>query len=140
MTAPYSDFLAGKVQAPAVYGFTAHADQLPGFLFPFQRAVVTRALQQGRYALFEDCGLGKTGQELAWAQAVARHTGGTVLIFAPLAVAQQIVQEGEKFGIPVRYVRDEAAAAQATQDGVPLHVTNYERLDAFTVSAYAGVV
>lgn len=133
----YADFLSAKVQHPSAYGFEVDPSTLPAFLFPFQRAVVTRALKMGRYALFEDCGLGKTGQELAWAQAVCEHTGGKVLIFAPLAVAQQIVLEGEKFGIPVQYVRDAAEAAQAS---TPIHVTNYERLEGFTVSEYAGVV
>lgn len=137
LTDPYATFLTDKVQTPPVYGFEVAPEELPAFLFPFQRAIVQRALQLGRYALFEDCGLGKSGQELAWAQAVTRHTGGAVLIFAPLAVAQQLVQEGEKFGIPVSYVRDQAEAAAAPS---AIHVTNYERLDAFHVGGYAGVV
>ena len=135
--AAYSDFLTAKAKAAPVYGFEIDPDTLPAFLFPFQRAVVTWALRLGRAALFEDCGLGKTGQELAWGQAVAQHAGGKVIFFAPLAVAQQIVTEGVKFGIPITYVRDQGEANAAATE---LVVTNYERLERFDLTQFVGAV
>lgn len=103
-------------------------------LFDFQRDIVAWALKRGRAALFEDCGLGKTPQQLEWARVVAEHTGGNVLILAPLAVAAQTVREGQKFGITVRQARRQADA----QPGIT--ITNYEMLEHFQPEAFAGVV
>lgn len=103
-------------------------------LFPFQRACVAWALERGRAALFEDCGLGKGPQQLEWARHVAEHTHGRVLILAPLAVAQQTVREGVKFNIPVAYAHDASEIREA------ITVTNYERLDRFDAAAFSGVV
>jgi hypothetical protein len=97
-------------------------------LFPFQRDIVKWALRRGRAAIFADCGLGKTPMQLSWAAQVP----GRVLILAPLAVAQQTVREGKKFGIEVAYSR------------VPcddrIVITNYEMLDHFNPSEFAGIV
>jgi hypothetical protein len=90
-------------------------------LFDFQSAIVGQSLRKGRYALFCDCGLGKTPMQLEWAAQVP----GRVLILAPLAVAQQTVREGKKFGHDVRYVRSQ------TSDCAKIHITNYEMLEHF---------
>lgn len=55
----YQEFLQSKAKPAKELGFSVDPAKLPAFLFPFQRDVVTRALKMGRYALFEDCGLGK---------------------------------------------------------------------------------
>jgi hypothetical protein len=90
-------------------------------LFDFQSAIVGQSLRKGRYALFCDCGLGKTPMQLEWAAQVP----GRVLILAPLAVAQQTVREGQKFGHDVRYIRSQ------TSDCAKIHITNYEMLEHF---------
>ena len=65
----------------------------------FQKGFIVKcALKAGKYALFEDCGLGKTIQQLEWAQKVIEYTGDSVLILAPLAVSGQTIKEGDKFG------------------------------------------
>jgi DNA modification methylase len=105
-------------------------DKLHPGLFPFQRDVVDWGLRRGRAAFFEDCGLGKTLQQLEW----ARHIPGNVLILAPLAVAAQTVREGERFGIPVKYCRDK-------RDREPgITITNYEMLDHFDPDVFTGIV
>ena len=129
----YSDFIAAKARSAPPVGI-ADPPTLPDFLFPFQADCVRWTLRRGRAALFEDCGLGKSPQQLVWSDAVARHAGSPVLILAPLAVAQQTVREGEKFGIRVSY-----ATSGALADG-PITITNYERLDAFDLSRFAGIV
>jgi hypothetical protein len=103
-------------------------------LFDFQRDCVRWALRKGRAALFQDCGLGKTVEQLEWARHVCRHTGGNVLIFAPLAVAKQTEREGEKFGILVKACR--------TRDDCKsdIAVTNYEMLEHFDPESFAGIV
>ena len=100
--------------------------------FAFQRRIVEWALRCGRAAIFADCGLGKTAMQLAWAQAVCSHTGGRVIVVAPLAVAQQTVREGTKFGIDATYARGPCDAR--------IVVTNYEMMDRFDMLDFAGVV
>src|SRR5574343_116807 len=89
----YADFLAEKAQLEGNHGFSPV--WLPEFLFDFQAAAVEWATLKGRAALFEDCGLGKTVQELVWAENVVRKTGGRVLLLTPLAVTAQIADEAK---------------------------------------------
>lgn len=131
---PYEAFLAAKRVQIIPAGFEPEPISSP--LFPFQRDVVAWAVRTGRAAIYADCGLGKTGMQLEWARQVANHTGGPVIILAPLAVAQQTVREGAKFGIDVAY-------RQAGADVLPtdrIVVTNYERLAAFDTPVFSGVV
>jgi len=103
-------------------------------LFPFQRDIVKWAIRKGRACLFEDCGLGKTIQQLEWGQQVWKHTKKPVLIVAPLAVAEQTKKEGVKFGIPVNICMNQNDVV----DGV--NITNYEKLHKFIGSSFSGVV
>ena len=96
--------LLTKSQLDGEYGFDPV--WMPDFLIDFQSAMVEWACRKGRAALFEDCGLGKTVQELTWGENVVRMTNSRVLLAAPLAVALQIVREAQKFGIEVHLSRD----------------------------------
>ena len=102
-------------------------------LFPFQRDITIEALRRGRSALFEECGMGKTLQELEWARHVSAHSASPVLVITPLAVGPQMVSEGELLGIPVALARSSDNLANVT-------VTNYEMLHHFDPSALGGVV
>jgi DNA modification methylase len=93
-------------------------------MFNFQKFIVKRALKAGKYAIFADCGLGKTLMQLEWANQVCKKTNGKVLILAPLAVVGQTIQEGAKFGI----------------DMSSIDVNNYEQLDNIDCSIYSGIV
>jgi superfamily II DNA or RNA helicase len=105
---------------------------LGGFLFPHQKDLTAWALRKGRAAIFADTGLGKTAMELSWASEVATQKG-RVLILAPLAVAEQIVREGLKFGIAAKYLREDDQRS-------PIVITNYEMLSHFDASRFSGVV
>lgn len=109
-------------------------DTLPKCLFDFQEAITRWALRRGRAAIFAGTGLGKSLMELAWSQAVADYTDKPVLIFAPLAVAAQIVREGDKFGLIARQVRSQSDVAPG------VNVTNYQKLDHFDLLAFGGIV
>lgn len=102
----YNAFLEHKKQTRIESGFGIDQSKLNPMLFPFQKYCVQRALQAGKFALFEDCGLGKTPQQLEWAQKVIEHINMPVLIIAPLAVVSQTIKEGDKFGYLVTEIVD----------------------------------
>lgn len=130
----YREFLESKRLVVQPVGIDVCDSELSPMLFDWQRAIVRWALHRGRAALFEDCGLGKTPQQLEWSRHVCMHTGGRVLILAPLAVAQQTKREGSKFGIDVTVCR----TGEDVRDGI--NVTNYERLHHFDASMFSGIV
>lgn len=132
MLTPYEQFIKSKLAIDIPSGFDC--DVPIGPLFDFQAACVKWALKRGRAALFLDTGLGKTLCQTTWAQKVHEHTGGNVIIAAPLCVAQQTVEEAAKFGIEVRYCR----ADDQVRDGIT--ITNYEMLEHFDLESFAGVV
>lgn len=125
----YVEFLERKSRSDVPTGLS-EIPELNAALFPFQRDIVAWALKRGRAAIFADCGMGKTLMQLEW----ARHIPGPVLILAPLAVAKQTVAEGKKFGVAVTYARHQSDAT----DGIT--ITNYEMLQHFDASLFAGVV
>src|SRR6185436_20428547 len=96
----YGEFLSRKRLTVPPSGFDPRGKINPA-LFDWQRDIVRWGIRKGKAALFEDCGLGKTGQQLTWADHISSHTGMPVLDVAPLAVASQTKGEGDKFGIPV---------------------------------------
>lgn len=130
----YQEFIAKKQITPIISGFDVEPESLNKNLFDFQRIIVKWALKRGRAAIFADTGLGKTLMQTSWADAVKNHTGGNVIIFAPLCVAHQTVCEGEKFGISINYCRDQSGVKSG------INITNYEMMDKFDLSSFAGVV
>lgn len=133
-TMDYKTFIDSKSRITESYGFEISTEDLHLSLFDFQRDIVRWALAKGRAAIFADCGLGKTLMQLSWAYEVARHNRKSVLILAPLAVSAQTVAEGQRFGIPVHL-------CEKTEDVMPgINITNYEKLDRFDTSVFAGVV
>lgn len=130
----YRAFLETKRLAATPSGFTADPATINPHLFPWQRAIVVWALERGTAALFTDTGTGKTRMQLAWAEAVADHTGGDVLILAPLAVTHQTAREGAAIGIPVTVCR----SGEDVRPGI--NVANYERLHLFDPSRFVAVV
>ncbi len=130
----YLQFIERKGITSESSGFDIDRDDLSLALFDFQRDIVRWALKKGKSAIFADCGMGKTLMQLEWSQKVHEHTGGDILILAPLSVAAQTEREGAKFGYEVTICE--------TQDDVRdgLNITNYEKLERFDVSRFIGVV
>lgn len=137
---PYIEFLENKRKTHTLSGFDVAIEDLNKSLFPFQKFCVQRALKAGRYAFFQDCGLGKTIQQLDWASKVADYSNGWVLILAPLAVKAQTIKEGKKFNI---YVQDYFEAVKnndinnLTQG---ILIANYEQLENIECFRFNGVV
>lgn len=106
-----------------------------GPLFDWQGQVTGWAIRKGCAALFEECGLGKTLQQLEWANQVAIHSAKPVLILTPLAVARQTESEATKFGYIAKVV---AESSEITGPGI--YITNYDKLDHFDGVDFGGVV
>ena len=133
----YQEFLDQKKQQRVESGFVVNDEQLNPALFPFQKYCVKRALAVGKFALFEDCGLGKTIQQLEWAQKVCEKIDKPVLILAPLAVISQTIKEGEKFG----YVVNEIGDMDYQQDmETGIYITNYDNMEHIEAYHFGGVV
>ena len=126
----YDAFVASKLAHSLPTGLT-EIPPLSDGLMPFQQDLVAWALKRGRAAIFAATGLGKTRMQIEWARCV----GGQVLILAPLAVAQQTVEEARKIGVEACVARESFGVAP---DGIT--VTNYDRLHKFDVSVFRGIV
>lgn len=135
MNQDYTQFLSTKMVVPKPVGIDVSSENINAKLYRFQRDIVRWALMLGRAAIFADVGLGKTGMQLEWANHVARHTKGCVLILAPLAVAEQTVAEGRKFGVEVKHIQHPQDIGDAA-----IVITNYDRVDLFDAGAFTGVV
>ena len=120
----YNEFLKEKQKTFISSGFELDENDLNSNLFEFQKYIVKTALMKGRFAIFADCGLGKTLMQLSWADAVSKQTNMPVLILAPLAVVEQTKKEGKKFGINMNV----------------MDVSNYDQLKNIDTSIYSGIV
>lgn len=135
----YNAFLEQKKQTRIESGFEIMESNLNNKLFPFQKYCVKRALASGKFALFEDCGLGKTLQQLEWAQKVIEHINMPALIIAPLAVVAQTIKEGNKFGYAVTEVADNNDN-KFTPPNNGIFITNYDNIDNVDTKAFGAVV
>jgi hypothetical protein len=130
----YQSFLESKRTIAQTSGFNVSLDAIHPMLFDFQKEIVRWSLQRGRSAIWADCGLGKSFMQCNWAQLVHKHTGGNILVLAPLAVTSQTVAEGQKLDIEVHACRSQSDV----QPGIS--ITNYEMLSRFDPSHFTGVV
>ena len=130
----YESFLKSKTAICQDSGINIELADLNPQLFPFQQAITQWALKRGRAAIFAGCGLGKTPMQLEWAKVIHKETGGDILILAPLAVARQTQEEGQKFGVEVTVCRSQADV----KPGV--NVANYEMLDHFDAEHFIGII
>lgn len=120
----YTEFLKTKIKSVQESGFDISETELNNGLFPFQKWIIKRALKKGKYAIFADCGLGKTFMQLEWAYQVSKSENKRVLILCPLAVKQQTINEAVKFGVSMDLI----------------DVQNYDQLQNIDASIYCGVV
>lgn len=137
MKKEYIEFLKKKQTSIESSGFDLMDSEMNEKLFPFQKYCVKRAVKAGRFAMFEDCGLGKTLQQLEWAYQVQKHINQPVLILAPLGVIGQTIQEGVKFGYEVK----EIGLTVFDQDlKAGIYITNYDNMDNIDSYLFGGVV
>jgi hypothetical protein len=128
----YRAFIASRAVAGQMQGFTPH--ELNPMAKAHQRAALDFALRRGKSAAFLDTGLGKSFIELEFARQCAEETGKPSLILTPLAVAGQMVREGNKFGIDARQIREQSEV------GAGVMVANYERLPKLDPETFGAVI
>jgi DNA modification methylase len=128
----YEIFLEKKKHKTFNEGINTDNIILNNNLFDFQKYIVEKALKKGKYAIFADCGLGKTLMQLEWANQINKYTNLPVLIIAPLAVSGQTIREGSKFGINVTKAK--------CNDNNGIVITNYEQIANIDCSEFSGVV
>lgn len=126
----YNEFIQSKKRRINSKGI--NVQDLNPMLKDFQRFSVDISLKNGKFCLFEDCGLGKTFQQLEFAKHTSLHTGRPSLILAPLAVTGQTVAEGLKFGIEVNEYND------SFKPGI--NISNYENLHNIDIAEPATIV
>lgn len=115
------------------------------FLFDYQRAICEMAIRRKRYAVFADCGLGKTLILLSYALHAQRTLGKCkrVLIVCPPMVIYQTIVEAQRFwGDDLKIERVKAAnlAEWMTGKGVAIGITNYEALKRDTPQGNLGAL
>jgi hypothetical protein len=132
MIAEYNSFLESKRHSVHNHGISPVF--MPDSMFDYQKYAAEYLIKKGRAAGFIDTGLGKTLIELVTAVNYLRHTNKPVLLITPLAVAFQVVNEAEKFGIDdVEYSKDGKYKSKIV-------VCNYERLNHFDPSDFDCVI
>jgi superfamily II DNA or RNA helicase len=127
---------------PDVYaerlGLAAPVDAATGyapepFLFDYQRDICRMAIERRKFAVFADCGLGKSLILLSYARYVQHKVGPgrRVLILTPPLVVRQLAAEAAKFWgdeLPVEVVKAANLAEWLNGSGGAVGITNYEAL------------
>lgn len=128
----YRAFIASRAAATLKVGF----DHSPinSMAKAHQRNALEFALNAGKSAAFLDTGLGKSFIELEFAKQCAEETGKPSLILTPLAVAGQMIREGQKFDIDARQIREQSDV------GAGVMVANYERLPKLAAASFGAVI
>lgn len=118
------------------------APELAGYLFDYQKFIVQRALESKRFAIFADCGLGKTPMALEFARQVInrtfeKYTNTKVLIFTHPQIIGEFEEQADRFyDMPALHVhpfqkRDDLIAWLRGDDEwqhIQIGITNYEKM------------
>jgi hypothetical protein len=128
----YDDFVRRKLGTTQRKGIDASLGDYG--MFPHQIDLTKWALRRGSAAIFADTGLGKTRMQIGWADTINRTTHGDVLILAPLAVAEQTVEEAASVGVQITHARDDSQIRPG------INITNYDRLHKFDTDRFRAVV
>lgn len=122
----YAGLVCGEVKAAKAAAYKPTAK-----LFDYQSAISRLAIQKRKFAIFADCGLGKTLMLLEFARHCRKVTRGRILIISPLMVVRQTLAEcaawyGDK--LPIEQVTAANLSAWLTAKGHAIGITNYDAL------------
>ncbi len=106
---------------------------LSAFLFDDQSAIVQLALAAKRFAVWSDCGLGKTLIEFEFARHVIHRTGGRVLIVTMNDLVDQFIEMAAEFygeSLPLTKLTSQKHMREWCQGTGPgLAIVNYEKFN-----------
>lgn len=132
--------LVGKAIEPATVKYEPHPNA-----FDYQRDISRLAIAKQKYAIFADCGLGKTLMLLEFAKHCIAATGKKCLIVSPLMVVRQTVDEARRWygdDLPIGQVKAAGLVEWLSgDDGQQIGVTNYDAIrDAYDARQLGGIV
>jgi len=124
----YADRLGRAVAEPDAVDYTPMAG-----LFDYQRDITAMALRKRKFAIFADCGLGKTLIFLEYARHVAKTLppGKCILIVSPLMVVRQTLAECQRFydgDLPIRQLHAYELAEWLESGTERIGITNYDAM------------
>lgn len=131
----YLEFIKSKQIRADDAGFNIELSDINKNAFEWQKLLIKWSIMKGKCANFQECGLGKTIQQLCFADETRKYTGKPSIILAPLAVANQTKMQGDRFGIEVNICESQK---DVTKNAV--NITNYEKLHNFDCSVFGSVV
>ena len=112
--------------------YTTSEIDLPSFMFDYQSAITRMAIEKRKFAIFADCGLGKSLMMLAYAWHGARvlGSGRRVLILTPPMVVPQLAAEAARFfpSMPVEIAKASTLQQMLATPGEAIIISNYEAL------------
>jgi superfamily II DNA or RNA helicase len=116
--------------------------QAEPFLFDYQASIAEMAIRKRKFAVFADCGLGKSLILLSYARYVQQQIGKKrVLILTPPMVVRQLASEAAKFWgeeLTVDIVKASGLQEWLCGDGSAVGITNYEALKKDTKAGNLG--
>jgi superfamily II DNA or RNA helicase len=103
------------------------------FLFDYQAAIATTAIKKQRYAVFADCGLGKTAIIFEYVRHVntVLPKSKRILIVSPLMVISQTIAEAKRFygdNFDIQQVKAKDLQAWLNGKGDRIGITNYDAI------------
>jgi superfamily II DNA or RNA helicase len=113
-------------------------------LFDYQRDISALAIKKKKFAIFADCGLGKTLMLLEFARHAAHRLPDSkaVLIISPLMVVDQTLSEAAAWygeTLPIEKVKASSLDAwMKDSDGIRIGITNYDALKETTPQGRLG--
>jgi len=130
MVKNYENFILTKLD----YGKTEGLKKIDikDKLFDFQKSIVKWASKKGRAAIFADTGLGKTFMQVNWAWNVSLNTDKDIILFAPLTVGEQTIEEAKKLNIKIRRFN--------IDDDTKFKIINYENLEKLNPDDYGAII
>jgi hypothetical protein len=108
---------------------------MPDFLFEHQAEIVKLALKAKTFAVWADCGLGKTNIQLEFGRQVNSLTNGRSLILTLPEVAVQTIEECDRFygkDLPILFLETKTDMIRWCEKGdnvYKLAITNYEKMN-----------
>lgn len=136
----YADAVGVKVRKPAVGKYKPEP-----WLFDYQRDIAAMAIRKRKFAIFADCGLGKTAciTEFARHAASVIGKGKIVLIVSPLMVIEQTIAETARWygdRLPIERIAAKDLSARLTENRGGVCITNYDALDDDTPQGNLGAL